>query len=340
MPDTGEIKKKLNVIAEEICVETQDLIKAKLYGLQKVVENLVASSQASPVSAGPAMDLTDLKQASHTLKNAPGQSEIISAILNFAGKCVQRAAVFAYKNKKLYGWQAVGLQADNPAHIVSIKKVVLDATKGSPFSDVLKNRESWIGTYKSNQVLAEIVEQFGGPEPKHICIFPLSIKDRIIAILYGDTLAGDQALFQTDSLEIMSVVASLVMENISQTRRAPGEEEPKAREEEEEKVSTRPVKTTKSAPLPETMDEETRKLHEKAKRTARVIVGDISLYNKAKIEQGLSTGNLGELLRDDIVKGRELYHQRVPAEIAKSTNYYEETLIEMIAKGNRKALGF
>ncbi|MFC1852888.1 hypothetical protein ACFL27_22035, partial [candidate division CSSED10-310 bacterium] len=203
--------------------------------------------------------------------------------------------------------------------------------------DVLKNGTPWIGKTLSNPILEDVFAKFGGTTPKEICIFPLCIKDRVIAVLYGDNITSSQLLFQTDSLEIMSVISSLVMENISMLRaKGPaGADGPKP--ELEEKV-TRPTKVSVSE-IPEGLDEDTRKLHEKAKRTARVIVGDIALYNKAKIEQGQVRGNLGDLLKEDINKGRELYHQRVSTEITKISNYFEETLIDMIAKGDRRSLG-
>jgi len=337
MPDTGEIKNKLAKVVEELSAETQQVLRTKITRMNSLLDEISQSNAAATVPASDTVDLTALKETCSTLKDTTGQSEIISAILDFAGTCVQRAAVFAFKNKKLYGWQATGVQTDNPAEIVSIKKIVIDATQPSPFSEVLKKHTSWIGKYTKNPILDSVLQQLSGPLPKEICIFPLAIKDRVIAVLYGDNHSASRSQFQTDSLEIMTTVASLVMENVSLARRGPAETEQKPKEEEVE-ISTRPVKTKSSQPLEE-LDEETRKIHEKAKRTARVIVGDIALYNKAKIEQGMASGNLSDLIREDVTKGRELYNQRVPAEITNSTNYYEETLIEMIAKGNRKILG-
>ncbi|OGL43305.1 MAG: hypothetical protein A2161_20410 [Candidatus Schekmanbacteria bacterium RBG_13_48_7] len=80
-------------------------------------------------------------------------------------------------------------------------------------------------------------------------------------------------------------------------------------------------------------------IHEKAKRTARVIVSDIVLYNKSKIEEGLSKGNLKELLKEEIDRGRELYHSKLPPEVIESTDYFNQILIQTVAKGNRSILG-
>lgn len=336
MPDAGNIKETIKKITDEMTTQTSQLIGEKLSALQKTVEEVIKSSHIVSVPTASKTDLNELKKTSYILKEAQGQNEIVTAILNFAGNCVQRAAVFALKGRQLYGWQAIGLKADDPSQIVNIKKIVIDATKPSPFLEVIKSRKPWIGKDPKkikNPILDEIFSKFGGTVPKETCFFPLCIKNRIIAILYGDNITSSQLLFQTDSLEVMSVIASLVLENVSMMR-SKGVAPSKQKEAPKKKI-----KKVIPTPLPEDMDEATRKLHEKAQRTARVIVGDIVLYNKAKIENGIASGNLSAVLREDITKGRDLYHQRVAPEITKNTNYYEETLIKMVAKGDSRLLG-
>lgn len=72
--------------------------------------------------------------------------------------------------------------------------------------------------------------------------------------------------------------------------------------------------------------------HEKAKRLARTILSDISLYNKAKIEKGIKNDNLFDLLENDLAKGLELYKSRVSEEIAESTNYFNYALVDILIK--------
>jgi hypothetical protein len=87
------------------------------------------------------------------------------------------------------------------------------------------------------------------------------------------------------------------------------------------------------------MDPKLQELHEKAKRTARVIVSDILLYNKSKIEEGLAKGNLHELIKEEIERGKDLYKTKVAPEIADSTDYFMQAMIKTVAKGNAAALG-
>jgi hypothetical protein len=71
---------------------------------------------------------------------------------------------------------------------------------------------------------------------------------------------------------------------------------------------------------------------DRARRLARTIVSDIALYNKDAIRQGIENDSLFDLLGEDITKGRQLYESRVAAEIVKSTNFYNQALVDILVK--------
>jgi CheY-like chemotaxis protein len=74
---------------------------------------------------------------------------------------------------------------------------------------------------------------------------------------------------------------------------------------------------------------------EAAKRLARIIVSDVVLYNKKKVDEGIRTNTFFEVLKEEIEEGRKHYISRVPAEIQKTRDYYKEAFDEFIKK--RKA---
>lgn len=76
--------------------------------------------------------------------------------------------------------------------------------------------------------------------------------------------------------------------------------------------------------------------HEKAKRLARTILSDISLYNQPKIEKGIKNDNLFELLEEDLQKGLELYRSRVSPEISSHTNYFNCAVVDILVKNGGK----
>jgi len=76
--------------------------------------------------------------------------------------------------------------------------------------------------------------------------------------------------------------------------------------------------------------------HVKARRLARIIVSDITLYNQVKVEEGVRKGNFYEILTDDIKEGRALYTRRVSEEIRRTTSYLEDAFAELIDKKKRE----
>ncbi len=76
--------------------------------------------------------------------------------------------------------------------------------------------------------------------------------------------------------------------------------------------------------------------HEKARRLARTILSDISLYNQTKIEAGIKNDNLFDVLEEDLKKGRELYKSRVAPEISERTNYFNQAVVDILVKKGGK----
>lgn len=75
---------------------------------------------------------------------------------------------------------------------------------------------------------------------------------------------------------------------------------------------------------------------EAARRLARIIVSDIVLYNKKKVDEGIRSNTFYDLLKEEIEEGRKHYLSRVSEELQKKKDYYKEAFEEFIKK--RKAV--
>jgi len=70
---------------------------------------------------------------------------------------------------------------------------------------------------------------------------------------------------------------------------------------------------------------------ESAKRLARAIASDVSIYNEAKIIKGIEDDNLFDVLKEQIEEGRNHYNSKVPDDIQRK-NYFNRALIDIILK--------
>ena len=75
---------------------------------------------------------------------------------------------------------------------------------------------------------------------------------------------------------------------------------------------------------------------EAARRLARAIASDLSLYNEDKIIQGITNDNLFDTLAEEVEEGRALYKRRVSPDLK---NYYDRALVDILikAKGHIKS---
>ncbi|MBI3394136.1 MAG: zinc-ribbon domain-containing protein [Nitrospirae bacterium] len=75
----------------------------------------------------------------------------------------------------------------------------------------------------------------------------------------------------------------------------------------------------------------------RARRFARTILSDIALYNPKVVEEGIRIGSLREALKGEIQEGKDLYALRIPEEVRRLGDFYEEAITEFIEKRRRAA---
>ena len=92
-----------------------------------------------------------------------------------------------------------------------------------------------------------------------------------------------------------------------------------------------------SARVPITPSDEA--LHEEARRLARLLVSEIKLYNEEQVEEGRRKRDVYERLREDIDRSRQMYEERVEPRILKTTDYFYQELVRILAAGDARALG-
>jgi hypothetical protein len=94
------------------------------------------------------------------------------------------------------------------------------------------------------------------------------------------------------------------------------------------------------AELPvEVHGEEERRLHNDARRFARLLISEIKLYNEQKVAEGRSEHDLYDRLREYIDRSREMYDKRVKAEVAARYDYFHGELVNTLAEGDVSKLG-
>ncbi len=79
--------------------------------------------------------------------------------------------------------------------------------------------------------------------------------------------------------------------------------------------------------------------HRKAQRFAKLLIDEIRLYNKAKVEEGRKNRDIYDRLRDDIDKSRASYIKRYGNTVAASADYFTQELLRGLAQDDAALLG-
>jgi hypothetical protein len=102
------------------------------------------------------------------------------------------------------------------------------------------------------------------------------------------------------------------------------------------KEPAKPVEEEKGPPWA-TAEEE--KLHNDARRFARLLVSEIKLYNEDSVTEGRIEKDLYRRLRKDIDRSREMYDKRVAPVVARKIDYFREELIRILGEGDKAKMG-
>lgn len=109
-----------------------------------------------------------------------------------------------------------------------------------------------------------------------------------------------------------------------------------------ETVSAQPVKTRfsdRNVDLPIEVAEDERRLHNDARRFARLLVSEVKLYNEQKVKEGRDSRDLYERLKEAIDRSREMYDKRVQPPVASKFDYFHYELVSTLAEGDEAKLG-
>ncbi|HAM53338.1 MAG TPA: hypothetical protein DCP92_22575 [Nitrospiraceae bacterium] len=156
--------------------------------------------------------------------------------------------------------------------------------------------DAYLEDHQIEESLLEKVDALRGTAPKRAAETPTAETPRE----QGPAVEGDKAVPETKAEEI------------------PGEsEKPKQ-------------------PFPgEKRSDQQNDLIEKAKRLSRTIVSDIHLYGRAKVDEAIKNNTFHVTFASELREGMKLYENRIPAEVRKLGDFFNEAVNNFIDKRKR-----
>jgi hypothetical protein len=429
------------------------------------------SGISAPESTQTAPDITVIKRAVAEIEKQHTHADVLRVLLTSAVQFADRVAIFVIKSEQAMGWQAC--EAADATNLESIRGVALPVSAETLLGRAISSGSAWSGGSGANDEDQLLIDQLGG-EPKSLAAVPLTVRGKVVAVLYADAASSDPTAINLDALELVSRVAAMAINlasapaiapakresepatapvsaeaetpspaaiqpsdraGVSETQsgyqphvepaahevyaqpvveeavpepaveeavaerateeaaepkieetvatpvveyaaqpmaeEAKAEPEEKSSAEQQEQVEVESTPTDEhiepepspptlvpsfasnyAAPLgaarrygvtepdlPIEVGEEERRLHNDARRFARLLVSEIKLYNEQKVKEGRSQNNLYERLREDIDRSRQMYDKRVAPPVAARHDYFHQELVNTLAEGDTSKLG-
>src|SRR5882762_10537258 len=320
-----------------------------------------AVEEVQPALAARGGGSEKLLAAVAAVQASAGQRDILNTLLDQTAGFCARSVLFVVKQEVATVWQAIGFDDDD-----AVRDFSLDSDTRL-LQHVLGKREPATGDI--TQMDARFLNTFGAPVNGECHLLPLFLKDKVAAVLYADAGTAN-ASCERAALDLLARFTSIWLEAQGGRKGAPEDapapEQPTAEARTSPAaglsanatewspavaVAAAPAKEPTVAPAraPHVAAEASPGLagmsaadvdtHKRAQRFARLLIDEIKLYNKGKVEEGMKQKDLYDRLRDDIDKSRASYAKRYGSTVAVSGDYFVQELVRGLAQGEASTLG-
>jgi len=378
MADPNEIRAVIEgVVSEVLSARLNGLQEEVVSRVVEKVEPLTVPPPPPPpaerdvTSAPPA---AELDSALLNIQDVTSQADVLKAMLDGISKFCGRTALFVLKGSSLNPWQSRGfeyestvkqntLSADSGLAARAIKDRMPVAAAAAEFSAAFN---SSVGNpFDGNCVVlplavkekipAIIYADAGLNKPGAFDASAASLIVRVTG-LWLELLALRKSAPAESSAEATPEPAAPPAPIAAPAAPAPAEPAwtaPRPAVPATVVPETAPPLPTVAAPPPppapvaapaegpdiDSLPPAEQEVHKKAKRKAKILVEEIVLYNKKKVEEGLAKRDLYDRLKEDIEKSRIAYEKAFASGPAGKANYFNRELVRILAKGDASLLG-
>ena len=156
-----------------------------------------------------------LNVAVRRIRHASSITEIGAALLETAGGYCGRAALMVHQGDSLLGWRAAGFAS---AFAESWPRFQMPVSSAPALAQAVETRDAVVSLCLPAHLSPALIELLGVSSEQKAYLFPLSLRQRVVAVLYADSPALDGV--DAAALELLCGTAEAWIEALS-TRPAP-----------------------------------------------------------------------------------------------------------------------
>jgi hypothetical protein len=233
--DFAEALKSLREISANESLASTPLSAAIFAHLQTARSQRLSGAAQAPAPGS--TSLGAIKRAVDEIAKQQSHTDILGSLLIGAAQFAERVALFVVKNDQAIGWREC--EAGDPANLEMIGGVSVALGADTMLGRAARSRSSWTGAPGSNSADNLLIDQLGGG-PQAAAAVPLVVREKVVAILYADSVSRDSDTLNVDAIEVLCRVAAIAVNLAAASRIAP-DKKPEQRETTAPTVVDQPV---------------------------------------------------------------------------------------------------
>ena len=224
-------------VAEAVARSEQEFQRSLAESETQLAElraQLAASQEAaafvavSPADAAtpPAGGFDILRNAITDLDRQRTQAEALTTLVSYAARFAPRIVFFVIKSGNAIGWKASGFANGLDEDTVRTLNVPIPSVR--LLRESVDQHLTATATAETMNDSAAILGQYGAPRAEHAVTIPLTVRGKAAAVLYADCGTEHGSSINTEALEALLHVTSLVVELLPVRRSAAATSEAQA----------------------------------------------------------------------------------------------------------------
>lgn len=152
-----------------------------------------------------------LSAAGRQIRSKDSVTDIAVALVETAAQFCGRSALFIQKGKGVLGFRAQGFR--NPDLGQQFQQLDVPLTDAAAIGRAVESRETVVASGTAQDVSGPIAELFGLSSEDQVHLFPVTLRDKVLAVLYADG-ADSSGDVQTAALELLTNVTEAWLEAV------------------------------------------------------------------------------------------------------------------------------
>lgn len=266
-------------------------------------------------------ELTEqLNQAVRRLKQAETREIWIRTLLDITAEFCGRSALFAVSARNLKFEGATGVAAG--------QKFEVPLASSPAFQNAVEAQDTVVALGSRKELPDGIADVLGDTSNKKIYLFPLVVRQKVVAVLYAEPGMEPP---DVSALELLTSLAVASMEaEVATVAGKPGD---LVRISAGEQSAGAKPSAWSLLPKPE------QEIHLRAQRFTRTQVAQIMLYQAEKVRAGRTSRDIYSTLKEEIDSRRESFRQQFMSTCQSMVDYYHLELVRTLANEDNLLLG-